>query len=82
MKHRKAYKKVFKNKRKKCTNIAEDDHECKKEKGINRNVADDKLKHEDCKNILFSGLYVRYGMDRFESEDHNIGANRINEVSL
>ena len=63
-------------------NIVEDDHECKKEKGINRNVADDKLKHEDCKNILFSGLYMRYGMDRFEIEDHNIGANRTNEVSL
>ena len=24
--------------------------------------------------------YMRYGMDRFESEGHNIGANRINEV--
>ena len=43
--------------------ITEDNHDCKKTKGINKNVADDKLKYEDCKNILYSGIHMRHAMD-------------------
>ena len=39
------------------TFITEDNHESRKVKGINKNVADDELKYEDYKNVLLNKLY-------------------------
>ena len=64
------------------TYITEDDHECKKAIGINRNVVDDELKYEAYKNILSNGSYMRYEMNGIQSKDHNLGTYRINKVSL
>ena len=58
-----AYKKLCRIKAKMYMHITEDNQECKKTKGINKNVADDKLKYEDCKNILYSGVHMRHAMD-------------------
>ena len=42
------------------TFITEDNHECKKAKGINKYVVDDKLKYEDFENILFNRSIMRH----------------------
>ena len=60
------------------TFITEDSHESKKAKVINENVVDDELKYEDCKNVLFNRSYMRHGMNRIWSKDHNIGSHRVN----
>ena len=65
------------------TFITEDNHESKKAKDINKNVADDEeLKYEDCKNVLFNKSYMRHEMNRIQNKDHNIGFYRINKISL
>ena len=64
------------------TYITENDPECKKAKYINKNAADDKLKYEDYKTFLFSKVYMRYEISRFQNKDHNIGTYRINKVYL
>ena len=48
------------------TFITEDNHESLKEKGIIKNVVDDKLKYEDYKNFLFNKSYMRYEMNRIK----------------
>ena len=69
-------------KAKMCTSITEDNHESKKAEGINKNVVDDELKYEDCKNILFNRSYMKHAMNRIQSKDHNVGSHRINKISL
>ena len=51
-----------------------------KSKGINKKVADDELKYEDCKNVLFSRSYVRHEMNTIQGKDHNIGPYKINKI--
>ena len=50
--------------------ITEDEPESKNAKGINKNVADDKLKYGDYKKFLFCRSYLRHGMNRIQSKDH------------
>ena len=76
------YEKFCRIKRKIHTYIAEYGHECKKAKGINKNVVNDELKYEDYKNVLLSGSHKRHEMDRMQSQVHNIRTYRINKVSL
>ena len=49
----------------------EDNHECKKAEGIDKNILDDKLKYEDYTNVLFSRWYIRHEMNRIQSNNHN-----------
>ena len=49
---------------------------------MNVNVADDKLKYEDYKNVLFNRSYMRHGMNRIPTKYHDIGTYRINKISL
>ena len=46
------------------TYITEEDHECKKAKGIHKNVVDDELKYEDHTNNVFNVSYMRHEMNR------------------
>ena len=64
------------------THKKEDNHKYKKAKGNDKNVADDELKYEDYKNVLFYGTYMRHEMNTIQRKDHNIRTSRINEVSL
>ena len=57
--------------------ITEESHESENLKGINKNVVDDELKHEDYKNVLFNRSYLRHEMNRTQSKDHNLGPYRI-----
>ena len=50
--------------------------------GTNKNVADDKLKFEDCKFFFFNKSYMRHKMNRNQGKYHNIGQHRINKISL
>ena len=54
--------------------ITESTHESKKAKGINKSVADDKLKYKGYKNVLFNRSYMRHEINRIQSKDHNIGS--------
>ena len=64
------------------TLITEEKHESKKAKNINKNVIDDELKYEDCKNVLFNKSYMRNEMNRIQYKDHNIGSYRTHDVYL
>ena len=46
------------------TFITKDNHDCKKERGINKNVAHDELKYENYKNVLFNSSYMRHEINR------------------
>ena len=46
------------------TFITKYNHDCKKERGINKNVADDELKYENYKNVLFNSSYMRHEINR------------------
>ena len=48
--------------------ITEESHESENLKGINKNVVDDELKHEDYKNVLFNRSYLRHEMNRTQSK--------------
>ena len=55
------------------TYITEEDHECKKTKGISNSVVEDELKYEDYKNILlFNVTYMTHEMNKIQSKNHNI----------
>ena len=62
--------------------ITNNDLECKKAKGINKNVVDDELKYEDYKNVLSNGSHTRHEMNGIQSKHHNLGTYRINKVFL
>ena len=64
------------------TFITEENHETKKSKAINKAVANDELKYEDYKNVLFSRSYMRQDMNRIQSKNQNIGSYRINKIYL
>ena len=49
--------------------ITEKNIESKKVKGIDKNVAHDELKYEDCRNVLFNRLNRRHQMNRIASKD-------------
>ena len=69
-------------KSKSYTFITEENHETKKAKTINKAVANDELKYEDYKNVLFNRSYMRQDMNRIQSKNQNIGSYRINKISL
>ena len=64
------------------TYITDTNHECKKLKGIDKNVVDDEPNHEYYKNVLFNGTYMRHEINRIQIKDRNIGTCRINNVYL
>ena len=54
------------------TSITKDNQESTKIKSVNKNVVDNELKYEDCKNVLFNWLYMRYEINRIQSKNHNL----------
>ena len=64
------------------TYITDTNHECKKLKGIDKNVVDDEPNHEYYKNVLFNGTYMRHEINRTQIKDPNIGTYRINNRYL
>ena len=64
------------------TFLAEDNHESKKAKGINKNVVDNELKCGDYKNYLLNKSYMRHKMNGIQSENHNIGSCSISKISF
>ena len=54
------------------TSITKDNQESTKIKSVNKNVVDNELKYEDCKNVLFNWLYMRYEINRIQSKIHNL----------
>ena len=51
------------------TLITEDNHECKKAKGIKKNAAADELKHDYYKIFLFNRSYLRLEINRTQSKN-------------
>ena len=45
-----------------------DNHESKKAKGINKNIDDDELKHEDYKIFWFNRSYMRHKINRTQAK--------------
>ena len=43
---------------------------------------DDKLRHEDYKNVFFNGSHIRHEMNRIQSRDLSIGLYRSNKIYL
>ena len=62
--------------------VTEEIIDLKKQKYINKNVVDDKLKYQDYKNVFFNKSYMRHEMDRIQDKEHNIGSVRINNIYL
>ena len=62
------------------TFITEENHESKKVKGINKNVANDEPRYEDYKNVLFSRSYMRYEVNKIQCKNHSIGSYRTNKI--
>ena len=56
--------------------MTQDIKESKIAKDINKNVADDKLKHKNYKNVYFNRRYMRHEVNRIHSKNHNIGLYR------
>ena len=61
------------------TFTTEENHEGKKWKGINKNV-DDKLIYEEYKYVLSNRSYMRHELRKIQTEYHNRGIYRINEI--
>lgn len=63
------------------THITEDAHECKKTKGVNNNVAGDKIKYKNS-NFFFNAIYIKHEINRTQNKNHNIVTYRVKNVSL
>ena len=62
-------------------NLADDNSENKKTKGVNKNSVST-ISHNEYKDDLLSKKYLRHSMNKIESKDHRIGTYEIDKISL
>ena len=61
--------------------MVDDNSECKKAKGANRNVAV-AVSHKEYKDAWLNNKCLRHSMKRIQSKDHRIGTLEMYENSL
>ena len=58
-----------------------DNSECKKAKGVNKNVVAT-ISHNVYKDVLLNKKCLRHSMNRIQSKDHRTGTYEISKISL
>ena len=61
--------------------LLEHSSECKKAKGVSKNVVE-KITYSEYKDVLLNKKWLRHLMNRIQSENHKVGAYKINKISL